>query len=99
MLKFDKDKEFNMHLTKSAYIGAVQFAQSSPRLRNAGEKKRLKRIKINRQEPFILVQVDLYPARGLTPTLFMYRIYYFTFQPWHGIHIGVKYSAIEIGKG
>jgi len=64
MLKFDKDKEFNMHLTKSAYIGAVQFAQSSPRLRNAGEKKRLKRIKINRQEPFILVQVDLYPARG-----------------------------------
>jgi len=39
MLKFDKDKEFNMHLTKSAYIGAVQFAQSSPRLRNAGEKK------------------------------------------------------------
>lgn len=38
MLKFDKDKEFNMHLTKSAYIGSVQFAQSSPRLRNAGEK-------------------------------------------------------------
>jgi hypothetical protein len=39
MLKFDKDKEFNMHLTKSAYIGSVQFAQSSPRLRNAVEKK------------------------------------------------------------
>jgi hypothetical protein len=64
MLKIDKDKKFNMHLTKSAYIGSVQFAQSSPRLRNAGEKKRLKCIKINRQEPFILVQVDLYSARG-----------------------------------
>jgi hypothetical protein len=39
MVKFDKNKEFNMHLTKSAYIGSVQFAQSSPRLRNAGENK------------------------------------------------------------
>ena len=31
ILRFYEAEEFNTHLTKSAYIGSVQFAQSKPR--------------------------------------------------------------------
>ena len=31
ILRFDEAKKLNMYLTKSAYIGSVQFAQSRPR--------------------------------------------------------------------